>query len=133
RRRRAGGWTPRKLPWGVAEASSTATLPSGPGGSCRSASRTRTWTARLQRPACCHYTKADRPRRSPGRPPQSASPSGHDGHVANESKRPARARMTAAQRRAQLIEVSRALFAEKGFDLTSVEEIAMRAQVSKPV
>jgi AcrR family transcriptional regulator len=41
--------------------------------------------------------------------------------------------MTAAQRRAQLIEVSRALFAEKGFDLTSVEEIAMRAQVSKPV
>jgi len=41
--------------------------------------------------------------------------------------------MTAAQRRAQLLEVSRKLFAEKGFEGTSVEEIATRAQVSKPV
>ncbi|MCG7285713.1 TetR/AcrR family transcriptional regulator [Cellulomonas sp. ACRRI] len=41
--------------------------------------------------------------------------------------------MTATQRRAQLLEVSRTLFAEKGFEGTSVEEIAARAEVSKPV
>lgn len=41
--------------------------------------------------------------------------------------------MTGTQRRSQLIEIARALFAERGFDATSVEEIAQRAQVSKPV
>ncbi|MCL3861272.1 TetR/AcrR family transcriptional regulator [Actinotalea sp. K2] len=41
--------------------------------------------------------------------------------------------MTGTQRREQLLDVSRQLFAEKGFEGTSVEEIASRAQVSKPV
>ncbi|MDO8149439.1 MULTISPECIES: TetR/AcrR family transcriptional regulator [Isoptericola] len=41
--------------------------------------------------------------------------------------------MTASQRREQLVAVSRGLFAAKGFDGTSVEEIASTAEVSKPV
>jgi AcrR family transcriptional regulator len=45
----------------------------------------------------------------------------------------ARARMTGKQRREQLLDVGRKLFADKGFEGTSVEEIASRAEVSKPV
>jgi len=41
--------------------------------------------------------------------------------------------MTGTQRREQLIEIGRALFAERGYDGASIEEIAQRAQVSKPV
>lgn len=53
--------------------------------------------------------------------------------MANDSKRATRSRMTGTQRRAQLVDVARGLFAEKGFDGTSIEEIAARAEVSKPV
>jgi AcrR family transcriptional regulator len=50
----------------------------------------------------------------------------------DKTRRP-RGRMTAAERREQLVEISRALFAERGLDGTSIEEIAARAGVSKPV
>lgn len=44
-----------------------------------------------------------------------------------------RQRMTGKERREQLISIGRAVFAERGFEGTSVEEIAQRASVSKPV
>ena len=62
----------------------------------------------------------------------------NDGRAALR-RRPARrahhgkVRMSSAQRREQLIAVGRHIFAEKGLDATSVEEVAARAKVSKPV
>jgi len=48
-------------------------------------------------------------------------------------KAASRIRMSAAQRREQLIAIGRQIFAERGFDATSIEEVAARAKVSKPV
>jgi AcrR family transcriptional regulator len=54
----------------------------------------------------------------------------NDGPTPNKVSR---VRMTATQRREQLINIGRQLFAERGFDATSLEEVASRAKVSKPV
>src|ERR1041384_4457834 len=44
-----------------------------------------------------------------------------------------RVRMTGQERREQLLDVGRALFAERGYEATSIEEIAERAKISKPI
>lgn len=44
-----------------------------------------------------------------------------------------RKRMSAAERREQLLVVGRGAFAEKGYDAVSVEELAQRAGVTKPI
>lgn len=44
-----------------------------------------------------------------------------------------RKRMSAAERREQLLEVGRGAFAEKGYDAVTVEELAQRAGVTKPI
>src|SRR6478609_14839 len=58
----------------------------------------------------------------------SSTPSSND-----KPRRARRTRMTGAERRQQLLEIGRTLFAAKGFEGTSVEEIAAKAGVSKPV
>jgi AcrR family transcriptional regulator len=42
-------------------------------------------------------------------------------------------RMTAGERRTQLVEIAKGVFAEHGYDGASIEEIAARAKVSKPI
>jgi AcrR family transcriptional regulator len=54
------------------------------------------------------------------------------GGMSSSTPRP-RVRMTGAQRRQQLLDIGRELFGQKGYEATSIEEIAARADVSKPV
>src|SRR5262249_29226743 len=58
---------------------------------------------------------------------------GHEPSAVPQGKNGSRVRMSSAQRREQLIAIGRTLFAERGFDATSIEEVAARAKVSKPV
>ncbi|HVF53352.1 MAG TPA: TetR/AcrR family transcriptional regulator [Actinomycetota bacterium] len=44
-----------------------------------------------------------------------------------------RVRMTGQERRAQLLDIGRSVFAEKGYEAASIEEIAQRARITKPV
>lgn len=53
--------------------------------------------------------------------------------MSSEVLPPTRTRMSAAERRQQLVEVGRRIFAEYGYDASTVEEIASVAGVSKPV
>ena len=41
--------------------------------------------------------------------------------------------MTGAQRRQQLLDIGRELFGQKGYEATSIEEIAERAEITKPL
>ncbi|MGH7785515.1 MAG: TetR/AcrR family transcriptional regulator, partial [Candidatus Binatia bacterium] len=50
-----------------------------------------------------------------------------------QQKKTAALRLSAPARRAQLIEIARVVFARRGYEATSVEEIAARAKVSKPI
>ncbi|MDH6136367.1 AcrR family transcriptional regulator [Kitasatospora sp. MAA4] len=72
-----------------------------------------------------------RPPSPTGAGPSSAAGSGAP--AAPARGRTGRVRMTGKQRREQLLDIGRSVFAERGYDGTSVEEIAERAGVSKPV
>ncbi|UYM06567.1 TetR/AcrR family transcriptional regulator [Solicola gregarius] len=61
------------------------------------------------------------------------SGSAEPAEVVPRARRVPRTRMTSAERREQLISIARGVFAERGFDGTTVEEIAARADVSKPI
>jgi AcrR family transcriptional regulator len=52
--------------------------------------------------------------------------------MSSSAARP-RVRMTGPERRQQLVEVARELFGGRGYEATSIEEVAAHADVSKPV
>jgi len=57
----------------------------------------------------------------------------NDREVANITEERTRTRMSGQERREQLIRIGRDVFAERGFEGTSMEEIAERAKITKPL
>lgn len=55
------------------------------------------------------------------------------GAVSEQTSRSRKERMTGRQRREQLLDIGRNLFADRGFEGASIEEIAARAGVTRPV
>ena len=53
--------------------------------------------------------------------------------MSRRKKSTAPPRLSASARRTQLLEIARSAFAQRGYEATSVEEIAARAKVSKPI
>ncbi len=92
----------------------------------------------LTRPRAAHTARdASRPRGEAHREARRTRHTLHNGAVSPPSDKldqPGRRnRMTAQQRREQLIVIGRSIFAAKGFEAATVEEIAAKAGVSKPV
>ena len=77
------------------------------------------------RTTCAGHGKSDStPAGQPDAPPADARASELTGRPVQAASRDGRARMTGKERREQLLDIGRSLFAQKGFDATSVEEIA---------
>ncbi|MEZ4249978.1 MAG: TetR/AcrR family transcriptional regulator [Polyangiales bacterium] len=71
---------------------------------------------------------------SPRRSSRSRREPAPDAVLREPVRKPKRgSRLSALERRAQLVEVGRSVFAKRGYEGTSVEEIAARAKVSKPI
>lgn len=54
-------------------------------------------------------------------------------NMKSQGKKGRSGRLTSAARRAQLLEIGRSVFARRGYETATVEEIAARAKVSKPI
>src|SRR5918994_5729225 len=67
---------------------------------------------------------------SDGSPPATPPPSENTVPLNPERRK---VRMTGQERRSQLLDIGRAVFAERGFEAASIEEVAQRAQITKPV
>lgn len=64
---------------------------------------------------------------------QDTSPPVYRGLVAADAPGSRRVRMSGSERREQIIATARLSFASKGYEATSIEEVAQRAGISKPV